>query len=332
MNKKPKSRAWKGAVAGGTAILLVVLLLITTLSGVSGSGGSATVSLGNGSVSDAFSVVSVPDEANPDVVGGDAEIYFFDVGQGDSSLIIEGGKTLLIDAGDNGREDFLIENIAALGIVRLDYVVATHNHADHIGGMEEIINAFEIGTFFTTATPNTTATYERMLEALEAKTDIEVVIPRPGDSYTLGSSHFQFLGPFNSHLEFDDQNDSSLVLKYINGVHSFLFMGDAEAKTEQDLLDSATDVSATVLKVGHHGSSSSSTPEFIERVGAGYAIISCGADNEYGHPHHETLETLTNTAVLTTPENGTIYVTSTTAGLTMYTEKGASLVIGEDFK
>lgn len=331
MNKNPKKGGKRGAcygagIIGATAAILAALLLMSYLGLVQGNQTeSQSIQVPN----DTYSVVSLPDgdadssASNTSAEAGTAEVFFIDVGQGDATLILEGDTSLLIDAGDVGWGDFLVDYIAGLGVERLDYIVATHNHADHIGGMEAVINYFDVGTFFTTATPATTATYEQMLTALESRTDIEIVIPRPGDEYTLASSGFIFLGPFNSHQEFSDQNDSSLVLKYTNGDHNFLFMADAEAATEEDLLVSHSNVSADVVRVGHHGSSTSSTAAFIEAVNPQIAVISCGAGNSYGHPHKETLETIGTNGieVYRTDTRGTIYLSSDGGSLMIETER-----------
>lgn len=319
-----------GAIGAVGAFLIAAIVLMSSLGLFRAPSEDSTVLQSQNEV---YSVVSVPDydlgdieESAPsmsDTPLGNAEVFFIDVGQGDAALILEGGMALLIDAGVVGSGDYLVDYISGLGIARLDYVVATHNHADHIGGMADVINYFDIGVFFTTATPATTATYERMLTALEAKPDIEVVIPVPGDSYTFPNSNFIFFGPFNSHLEFSNQNASSLVLKYTNGEHSFLFMGDAEAATERDLLDSASNVSADVIKLGHHGSSSSSTPAFIDAVNPLMAVISCGANNEYGHPHNGTIDTLNvrNIETYRTDARGTVYMSSDGHSLVVETER-----------
>ncbi|MGN0477928.1 MAG: ComEC/Rec2 family competence protein [Hominenteromicrobium sp.] len=254
--------------------------------------------------------------APAETVGQEAAVYFLDVGQGDSALIRIGEDfDMLIDAGIRESGDAIEADLDALGVTELDVVVATHPHADHIGAMTQIIETYPIGTFYMPVLPDdqtpTTATYENMLDALDARqvrveqiTD-ETVIEAPENA------DFDVLSPRAGDV-FDEINDYSAVIRFTYGGVSFMLTGDAEAPVEQNLLDSGAELSAQVLKCGHHGSSSSSTTAFLRAVNPGAAVISCGADNKYGHPHRETLESLETLgcAVLRTDELGTVAVTT----------------------
>lgn len=228
---------------------------------------------------------------------GGAAVYFFDVGQGDSALITVGDYAMLIDAGLRDSWDALEEDLRALGITELDSVVATHPHADHIGAMREVIGAYPIGTFYMPILPDedlpTTATFEGMLDALEETgtkmrgISTETEIPAPD------GARFEVLSPEPGD-RFEEMNDYSAVIRFTYGDVSFLLTGDAETEIEERLLAEDVLLSADVLKCGHHGSSSSTSVPFLEAVGPRYAVISCGLDNSYGHPHRETMRALTD--------------------------------------
>lgn len=244
---------------------------------------------------------------------GEAEVYFFDVGQGDSALIRVDDYTMLIDASVSGAAETIMENLDVLGVTELDAVVATHPHADHIGGMTDIVNAYPIGTFYMPVLPDsdtpTTKTYENMLDALSEQnvtvkqiTD-ETEIPAPE------GAAFDVLSPYDGD-DWDETNDYSAVIRFTYGEVSFMLTGDAEAPVEERILDSGADLSCAVLKCGHHGSSSSTTPEFLRAVDPAVAVISCGEDNDYGHPHDETMESLNEQGcqILQTWEDGTVLI------------------------
>ncbi len=225
----------------------------------------------------------------------EAEVYFFDVGQGDSALIRAGTYTMLIDAGLRDSWDALHGDLEALGVTELDCVIATHPHADHIGGMEDVIRSYEIGTFYMPILPDedlpTTVTFEKMLDALEETgTTVRGIsagtkIPSPD------GARFEVLSPEEGD-RFGEMNDYSAVVRFTFGNVSFLFTGDAEREIEERLLSEDATLSAQVLKCGHHGSYSATSVPFLYAVSPRFAVISCGKDNSYGHPHRETIEAL----------------------------------------
>lgn len=242
-------------------------------------------------------------------------VHFIDVGQGDSALLLSGTEAVLIDAGTPECGDELVAYLQAQGITELRAVIATHPHADHIGSMAQVIRAFPITEFFMPNRTATTKTYSNMLDALEEK-NVAVTVPEPGDSLTLRSgAQFRFLSP-SSEASYADTNNYSIVAMLYAGQTRILFTGDAEAEVEETLLRQRADLQCDILKVGHHGSHSSSTPDFLRATGAKTAIISCAAKNDYGHPHAETLKNLENTgftAIRRTSEEGTIVCNLDTA-------------------
>ena len=248
-------------------------------------------------------------------------VHFIDVEQGDCTLIqLPENKVMLIDAGENGFEEDVFEYLDSLKIEKIDYLVATHPHSDHIGGMEEVIKEYDIGEIYMPNAMATTKTYENMLDEIDKK-NMKINSAYDGKTiFDYSGVRADIIAPQKGE-EFADLNNYSAVVKLTYGEKSFLFMGDAEKEIEEYILKNHKDLKSDVLKVGHHGSSTSSEPEFIEAVNPEYAIISCGKDNEYGHPHKETLKTLkdTGTEVLRTDKMGTIIVK--TDGKTISVEK-----------
>lgn len=238
---------------------------------------------------------------------GDLKIHYIDVGQGDSELIQIANKNILIDAGTSDKK--ALDYLKSIGITKIDYAIATHPHEDHIGSMDDVIKAFDIGTFYAPKVTTTTKTYDNMINALKSK-NLKVTVPKVGNSLTIGDATLTFLAP-NSD-KYEDLNNYSIVVKLKFGNNSFIFMGDAEDVSEGEILSKQLDIQADVLKVGHHGSHSSTTQAFLDKVNPKYAIISCEKGNDYGHPHKETLDKLSakNINVFRTDLEGTVIATS----------------------
>ena len=219
------------------------------------------------------------------------QVHYIDVGQGDCSLVVCDGETLLIDAGENGHETEVINYLHLLGIERLDYIIATHQHSDHIGGLPEVIEEFGTDNIImprlTKEQTPTNSTYKAFLEAIK-NSDAKVIASKVGASYTLGSAVFDIYGPVTDDAE--DINSMSVVTKVTYGENTFLFTGDAEFDEEDEVVATGADLDCDVYKAGHHGSYTSSGNELLNAVTPEICIISCGADNDYGHPHDKALK------------------------------------------
>ena len=251
-----------------------------------------------------------PKAENTKVENSETElnVHFLDVGQGDAVLISCDDAYMLIDAGDNDKGTLVQNYLNKQGVEHLDYIIGTHPDADHIGGMDVILYKFDCGTVMMPEVTNDTATYRDVIDTMKEK-GYQNTAPVVGDSYSLGSAQFTILGPTDTY---EDTNNNSIVLLLTHGDNKFLFVGDAEEKAEEDILAEGVSVKADVLKVGHHGSRTASSEAFLQAVEPTYAVISCGQDNSYGHPHAETLNTLRSMGVkvFRTDEQGTVTVTS----------------------
>lgn len=249
-----------------------------------------------------------PTFSKEDVTDEFLKIYFLDVGQADSTLIINNNQTMLIDAGNNEDGNLIVEFIKSLGIEKIDYLVGTHAHEDHIGGMDDIINNFNIGTVYlpyTTEKTTTTKTFEDVLDSLIAK-NLSITTANIGDKFTLGNTNCEIMYVDNSEPE--DTNDQSICIRLELKNESFLFMGDASGKVEKARNWPQTNV----LKVAHHGSKTSTSKEFLKQVKPQIAIISVGKDNSYKHPSEQVLERLESikAKIYRTDELGTILLIS----------------------
>lgn len=240
-------------------------------------------------------------------IGNMVKIHYIDVGQGDSELIQVEDKNILIDAGTSDRK--ALDYLKSLGVKKLDYVIATHPHEDHIGSMDDVIKAFDIGKFYSPKVTTTTKTFEKMINALKEK-NFKLTVPKVSDELTIGNATLTFLAP--NSTQYENLNNYSIVCKLKYGNTSFIFMGDAEEISEGEILQKQLDIKADVIKVGHHGSRSSSTKAFLEKVNPKYAVISCEKGNDYGHPHKVTIDKLNakNINVFRTDLEGTIIATS----------------------
>lgn len=252
-------------------------------------------------------------------------VNYIDAGQGDSEFIeLPNGETMLIDAGNPNNVSGIVRHIRDKGYSILNYVVATHPHSDHIGGMALVLDNFEVGKIYMPKKEHTSRTFENLLDMIESN-NIELHTAKAGvNILDTTDLKIDILAPISN--SYSDLNDYSAVVKITYKDNSFLFMGDAENIVENELLNSNADLKADVLKVGHHGSSYSSSQAFIKAVSPKYAIISCGANNQYRHPHSETLATLNSFNINTyrTDEVGTIVVISDGVNITV--NKKASTV------
>lgn len=246
-------------------------------------------------------------------------VSVIDVGQGDSIFIYADGTSVLIDAAEREAADDIIKLIRSKGTTRLDYVIATHPHADHIGGMGDVIDKFGADKVIIPRLPDdmtpVTKAYERFLTAVKNDGG-KLTAARAGNAYELAvidgvPVSMTIVTPVDG-VAYDDINDYSAAVRIDYGKTSWLLTGDLSEKGEQDLINSGADIDVTAYKVGHHGSSGSSTEAFLERVTPMLCVISCGRDNDYGHPHKETLKRLGahTDKIYRTDELGTITVYS----------------------
>ncbi len=253
-------------------------------------------------------------------VTGNLDVHIIDVGQGDAILILTPEKkSVLIDAGVSENKEYLVEYIRALGVSTVDYFVLTHPHADHIGGAAAVFDAFSVSNVFMPDVTNDSKMFLN-LEYKIADEGCGITVPETKETVTVGSAILTCLGPVKNYGE-DFLNDMSLVLRLDYGKTSFLFTGDAEEKAENDMLAllPKSDFKADVLKLGHHGSSTSTSPAFLNAVSPIFAVASCGANNEYGHPHQEVLSALQERGItlLRTDEDDNVVFTSDGSKVTL---------------
>lgn len=249
------------------------------------------------------------------------QVHFIDVGQADSILIQSDGEAMLIDAGNNEDGTVLVNYLKDQGINKLKYVIATHPHEDHIGGMDDVINNFTVETVFMPDVTHTTKTFEDVLKAID-ENHFSITIPSVGEQYEIGKAKFVVIAP-NGEINENNLNDASIGLRLVNGNNTFLMCGDAEKPSEKEMLQNGLDLSAQVYKVSHHGSNTATSDVFLKAISPEYAMIQCGENNEYGHPHKETIEKLDEMGVkvLRTDINGTIIAISDGNTIQWITEK-----------
>lgn len=239
-------------------------------------------------------------------IDGDLKIYYLNVGQADSILVENDGSYMLIDAGNNVDGTKLVDYFKKMGIDAFDYVIATHAHEDHIGGIDNILNNFKVKHFYMPDVVTTSKTFEDVVIALEDN-NIAFETPIVGSKFNVGECMFEVLHVGDND---DDLNDTSIVVRGVYGNNSFIFMGDATSNVEETLLN--MDIDSDVLKVGHHGSKYSSAIAFLHKVTPKYAIISVGKDNSYGHPHKVSINRFRNigSTIYRTDVDGTIVAVS----------------------
>lgn len=257
---------------------------------------------------------------------GEVQVHYLDVGQADSILITTPDKTVLIDAGNEGCGPGIQQYLESQEVSSIDFLIATHAHADHIGDMDYVVQNFEIGQIIMPKLSEemvpTTRVYQNLLTSISDKGK-KIQAAKPGASYDICEGGLlEILAP---NKNYSDLNDTSVVCRLTYGETAFLFTGDAEKESEEDILAAGFDVTADVYKAGHHGSSTSNSLAYLKAVGPRFAVISCGEGNDYGHPHKEVLERFEKLGiqVLRTDLMGTIVVASDGRELQVATQKAA---------
>ena len=255
---------------------------------------------------------------------GQLSVHFLDVGQAKSILIKAPGANVLIDAGENNQGEQVLRYLREQGVKKLDIAIGTHPHSDHIGGMDTVIDGIAMDVVVLPEVPEelvpTNRTYTDLLLAIQRK-ELQITVCEPGMEFDLGGGAvLTLLAPLE---QYKDLNDMSVVARLTFGDTSFLFTGDASADSEASMLKSGEVLRADVLDVGHHGSNTASTEAFLKKVQPRIAVISCGTDNSYGHPHREVMERISKTdaQVLRTDLQGTIVIRSNGKSLGIEKEK-----------
>ncbi len=276
--------ARKMSKAKSKKIIYLIVIIIVALVSVFGKNGLDSLDAEN--TSDALSQTNGGESA-------EFSVHFIDVGQGDCTLVASGGKYLLIDAGENGHETDVLNYLRSKGVKKLDYIIATHQHSDHIGGLPEVLEEFETDNIImprlTEAQTPTNSTYTAFLKAVKAS-GAKVISAKPGLTYALGEAEFEILGPVTNDAE--DINSMSAVTKITYSETTFLVTGDAEKDEELEIIDNGADLDCDVLRVVHLGSYTSSCKEFVNAVSPEVCVISCGENNDYGHPHDAAVKRL----------------------------------------
>ena len=264
-------------------------------------------------------IATVPRNDYPTTQADSLSVHYIDVGQADCALLECGGQYMIIDGGNVDDSDLVVTYLQDQGVEQLHTVVCTHAHEDHVGGLAAVLAVYPTEQILSPTRTYSSACFDDFLYYADQQ-DIAITIPDPGDSFYLGNAEVTVLGPVKSYAA---PNNTSIVVKVEFGDTSFLFTGDMEKDAETDMLDYGMDVSADVLKVGHHGSSTSTGYRFLYEVDPEYAVISVGTDNTYGHPHRETIAILGDAGVpmLRTDELGTILAVSDGSEITFTWEK-----------
>lgn len=256
------------------------------------------------------------------------EVHYIDVGQADSSLVLCDGYSMLIDGGNAADSNLIAAYLKKENITSLDYIVCTHAHEDHVGGLSGALSVVEVKNVLAPKTEAETAAYQNFKDKTAVQ-GLTIQHPAAGDSFMLGSGNIQVVGPVTENT--DDLNNTSIVMKLTYGSTSFLFTGDASRDEEQDIINAGYDISADVLKVGHHGSESSTSYLWLREVMPKYAIISVGKNNTYGHPSEAVLSRLRDADVTLyrTDLQGDIIVKSDGENITVTTERNENIETNE---
>ena len=270
-------------------------------------------------------------DAQPPQISDDSsfEVHYIDVGQADAALVLCDGEAMLIDGGNREDSSLIYSYLKQYEVDHLEYMVATHAHEDHAGGLLGALNYAQVDTAYCPVDSYESDTFENFTEYL-AKQDKAITIPKVGDSFMLGSASVQIVGVDSAA---EETNNTSIVLRVVYGDTSFLFTGDAEREAEELILSSGYEIESTVLKVGHHGSESSTSYPFLREVDPAYAVISVGEGNTYGHPTEEVLSRLRDADVelYRTDLQGTIVCSSDGETVTFKTQNVLEKPVGRDY-
>lgn len=307
--KKRRSKKSNKIVATGIGLAIILLLVLLGI-----NDNTITNFINISEVNTTAKNSDIAKTTNETIMEEKLSVYFIDVGQADSILVINKDEAMLIDAGNNEDGQDVVNFIKEKGITKLNYVIGTHPHEDHIGGLDDVINSdIEIENVFMPKIQTNTKTFEDVLDAVENK-NLRITAPNKGDTFKVGDSNCEVMT--NSILDKNNLNLSSIVIRLEYGNSSFLFMGDSEEENEKTITWPKTDV----LKVGHHGSNTSTSESFLNQVRPNYAVIMVGKSNNYGLPKERIIERLknVNAQIYRTDEMGTIKITSDGNNIEVY--------------
>ena len=245
----------------------------------------------------------------------DMTVHFLDVGQGLSILAQSDDQTLIYDGGDSDKSSFVVAYLKEQGVTDIDYLISSHYDSDHVNGLIGCLNAFDVENVICSDYVHDSNTYQSFINTAQSK-GLELQHPAVGTAFTFGTGSFEILAP--SEIDQNDSNNNSVAIKLTNGDNSFIFTGDAESSSESAMCASGINLDCDVLVPGHHGSATATSWEFLESTVPEYAVISCGTDNQYGHPDKDTMDKLQSMdiQVFRTDKQGTITVTSDGTNLT----------------
>ncbi|MDR0821387.1 MAG: MBL fold metallo-hydrolase [Oscillospiraceae bacterium] len=317
-----RKRGDKKIAALMTALVLVAVSAFFSLNG-------KVWNVANGfNWNDIAALVGLTDKSAASIADGEIAVHYLDVGQGDCELIVTPKFSVLIDSGELEYYPRVLNYLARNGVTRLDYIIVTHPHSDHMGGLSYIISSIDTGAVIMPQVSEemkpVTSVYENLIKSIKSN-NIEAIAAVAGTRYELGGgAYFDIVAPVRN--DYDNLNDYSVVVRLVHGKNVFLFTGDIEKTAESDILNSYADISADVLKVAHHGSNTSSMADFVEEVGGSMAVIEVGSPNSYGHPTKGTLDTLNKFGytVYRTDLHGNIVMTSDGEKIDVATAKQTS--------
>ena len=258
---------------------------------------------------DILQYIEYTDTQNSMMSEGEMTVHFLDVGQGLSILVQSEGENLIYDGGDRDASSFVVSYLKDQGVTTIDYLISSHYDSDHVAGLIGCLNAFQVENVICSDYEHGSKTYQSFVDAVNDR-EITMQHPTVGEEFAFGSGEFIILAP--QTIDKNDSNSNSVAIKLINGNNSFIFTGDAESKSEAAMCHSGLELSCDVLVPGHHGSATATSWDFLQETVPEYAVISCGRDNQYGHPHEETMEKLEvmDIQVFRTDIQGTVTVTS----------------------